>query len=74
MQGTAIEESRRRAADARIDTWLWLTLRKDRPNLPIESFGQENLREYLTGFEYRPRINELIDFATRRRLLPIDLV
>ena len=72
MQGRIVEEERRRLAEARCDTWLWFVIRENYKNLPLESFGQENLREYLTKFEYGPRIDELINVISKRRLLPIN--
>ncbi|MYM88442.1 hypothetical protein GTP91_14830 [Rugamonas sp. FT82W] len=72
MRGTVVEEERRRLAEARLDTWLWFEIREKRKNLPLESFDYENLREYLTEFEYEPRINKLINITSKRHLLPID--
>lgn len=71
MRGAAIDVIRRRE-EARFDTWLWLEARKDGANLPIESFGIENLRQFLPGFMYEQRIEQMIEFGRNRRILPIE--
>lgn len=71
MRGAAIDAIRRRE-EARVDTWLWLQARKDGANLPIESFGIENLRQSLAGFMPEQRIEQMIEFGRNRRILPIE--
>lgn len=71
MRGTVVDAIRRRE-EARFDTWLWLQARKDGANLPIESFGIENLRRSLTGFMHEHRIEQMIEFGRNRRILPIE--
>ncbi|WP_256077673.1 hypothetical protein [Massilia sp. YIM B04103] len=68
MQETAMQ----RLADKRFNTWLWLAARKDGANLPIESFGSENLHEFLTGFLPWQRVNQLIEVVSQQSILPIE--
>ena len=68
MQGTVLQ----RLAAKRLNNWLWLAARKDGANLPIESFGTENLREFLTGFLHWHRVNELVEVVSQQCILPIE--
>lgn len=72
MRGAVIDEQRRRVAEARIDAWLWLKLSSERYNLPLDSFGAENVREYLFNCTNSRRVHELLEVESRRRILPID--
>lgn len=62
----------RRREETRFDTWLWLEARKESVNIPIESFGIENLRQFLIGFMFEQRIDQMIEFGRNRRILPIE--
>ena len=72
MRGAAIDKYRQRLADARIDNVLWLKLRNDGFDVPLESFAEENRREYLARFVTWNQINELVEFISKRRILPIE--
>lgn len=66
------EEVIQRLAERRFNTWLWLAARKDGANLPIESFGTENLREFLTRFLRWQRVDELIEVVSQQSIIPIE--
>lgn len=72
MRGAFVDKEIRRVAEARIDTWLWLKLNRDGCNLQFDSLTEENIRDYLFNQVGRPRVEHLVEFESKRRLLPIE--
>jgi len=71
MRGTTFDKYQHRDGDARIDAWLWLTIRSHGVPLSSDSFNRKDVRQYLIDSTIELHVNTFLKVA-ERRILPLN--
>lgn len=70
LQGKTDRTFRQTLADARLDAWLWLQVRRDGAHVSPDEFGDINVRKNLALIVGGGQIQWLVEDMSRQRLLP----